>query len=94
MGLFRFILGTNISPGNLPQISADQSTITTISGIVFGVAGAFALLVITISGLRYITAAGNPEKVSKAKNGIIYSLIGLVVCISAEAIIAFVVNRL
>jgi hypothetical protein len=83
-----------ISRGNLPVIDTGSSTVTTIMGIVFGIAGALALLMITVSGLRYITSAGNPEKTSKAKNGIIYALVGLVIAISAEAIVAYVANHL
>lgn len=84
-----------ISPGpNLPQVGANTSTISDVLGIVWAIVGAFALLVITISGLRYITAAGNAERVSKAKNGIIYAMIGLVVAISGEAIVVFVLKRL
>lgn len=88
------IIATSISPGALPQPSADQSEVATIISVALGIIGALALLMITVSGLRYITSAGNPEKVSKAKNGIIYSLVGLVVAISAEAIVAFVVGKL
>jgi len=92
----RMLADTAISPGSLPQIdtSNTSSNIAVIMGIVFGIAGALALLMISVSGLRYITSAGNPEKTSKAKNGIVYALIGLVIAISAEAIVVFIVNRL
>lgn len=88
------VAATKISAGHLPQANADQNEISTIISIVLGIIGALALLMITISGLRYITSAGNPEKTSKAKNGIIYSIIGLVVAISAEALVTFVVKRI
>jgi hypothetical protein len=94
MTAFLLNIATGISAGNLPNPSANQSELTTILSIVFGIIGAFALLIITISGMRYITSGGNPEKTAKAKNGIIYSLVGLVVAISAEAIVTFVVKRL
>lgn len=94
MTVFLRTIATNISAGNLPQPAVNQSEITRILEIAFGIIGAFALLIITISGMRYITSGGNPEKTAKAKNGIVYSLVGLVVAISAEAIVAFVVNRL
>jgi hypothetical protein len=87
-------IATSISPGNLPNPSANRDEITTILSIVLGIIGAFALLIITVSGMRYITSGGNPEKTAKAKNGIVYSLVGLVVAISAEAIVTFVVKRL
>lgn len=94
MTLFLLTIATDISGGSLPQPHADQSELDTILSIAFGIIGALALLMITVSGLRYITSAGNPEKTAKAKNGIVYALVGLVIAISAEAIVNFVVNKL
>ena len=96
MSMLLYILAdASISPGNnLPKTPTDPTTITNLMAITFGIVGALALLMITISGLRYITSAGDPEKTARAKNGIVYSLVGLVVAISAEAIVAFVVGRL
>ena len=94
--LFRILADVPISGKSLPNVdvSSGGTTIPTILSIAFGIAGALALLIITVSGLRYITSAGNPEKTAKAKSGIIYSLVGLVIAITAEAIVAFVVGRL
>ena len=94
MTAFLLTIATSISAGNLPTPSANRNEVTTILSIVLGIIGALALLMITISGMRYITSAGNPEKTAKAKNGIVYSLVGLVVAISAEALVTFVVKRL
>jgi Type IV secretion system pilin len=93
MNVLYFAL-TGIKAYSLPQPSPDQGTITIILSIVFGIIGALALLIITIAGFRYIISAGDPKKTADAKSTIIYALIGLVVAISAEAIVAFVVNKL
>lgn len=84
---------TAIKPEGLPNVTAGQDNVKSILQVVFGIIGSFALLSITLSGLKYITSAGNPQKVSEAKNGIVYSLVGLIIAISAEAIVAFVVKR-
>ncbi len=83
---------SNIAPAGLPKATADTNNVRNILQIVFGIIGAFALLNITLSGFKYITAAGNEQKVSEAKNGIVYSVLGLMIAISAEAIVAFVVH--
>ena len=83
-----------ICPGGLPTPATDQTSISTLLSLVFGVVGALALLVITISGLRYVLSSGDPQKTAQAKNGIIYALIGLVISLSAEAIVAFVAGNL
>jgi hypothetical protein len=85
---------TQIKPGYLPDSTANSDTIKTIIQIVFGILGALAFLMITISGLRYILSAGDPQRASKAKDGLIYSLVGLAIAVAAESIVAFVGGRL
>lgn len=82
------------APHSLPQPHADKGAISGVLEIVFAIVGALALLIIVVSGLRYITSAGDPGKTAKAKDGIVYALVGLVIAISAEAIVSFVVNKL
>jgi hypothetical protein len=86
----------NLSPihsGGLPTTDADTDTVKTILQIVFGIIGAFALMSTVASGLKYVTSGGDPGKTSEAKKGIIFALVGLMIAISAQAIIAFVVHR-
>lgn len=78
---------------SLPDASTDPDKIRKIVGIVFGIAGALALLFIVIGGLRYILSAGNPESSAQAKNTIVYALVGLVITITAYGIVAFVVSN-
>ncbi len=85
---------SGISPGGLPNTTADKPHIERIMNIALSSIGALALLIITVSGFRYITAAGDPQKSANARNGIIYALVGLVVAILADAIVLFIVNRL
>lgn len=84
---------TPLDTNPLPSPDVTQ-TLPTILGIVFGIVGALAVLYVTLSGFRYITSAGDPQKIAKAKNGILYSLIGVVVAILAEAIVVYVGSNL
>jgi hypothetical protein len=85
---------TDVQPLGLPRTGANNNSIEIIIRIVLAIAGALALLIITLSGFRYITSAGDPQKMSKAKNGIVYALIGLVIAILAQSLVAFVVTKL
>ena len=78
----------------LPKTPAGPDRVTAVLTIVFGVIGALSLLFITIGGFRYILSEGDPQAAAKAKGTIIYSLVGLVVSISAVAIVTFVLKRL
>lgn len=61
---------------------------------IIGIAGVAALIFIVYGGISYITAAGNPTKIQKAKDAIMYAAIGLVVVGLAEAITAFVTAKI
>lgn len=77
----------------LPEVSANETSVANIMSIVFGVAGAIAVLIIVIAGFNFITAGDNPEKISRARRAIIYALIGLAIVILAEAIVLTVLGQ-
>lgn len=56
--------------------------------------GIFAVIMIIIGGLTMATAAGNSEKLAKARARVIYSLVALVVAALAWTIVTFIVNRI
>ncbi|MCA9338863.1 hypothetical protein KC939_00785 [Candidatus Saccharibacteria bacterium] len=56
--------------------------------------GVIAVIVIIISGIRFVTANGNSDQIASARNGIIYSVVGLAVALMAYAIVYFVIDRI
>ena len=54
--------------------------------------GIIAVVVILYGGFMWMTAAGNEDKVSKAKKLIIAGAIGLIIVLAAFAIVQFVVT--
>jgi hypothetical protein len=84
---------SDTSLGCLPQVGANSDTLQLVLVTVFGIIGGLALLMVTISGFRYITSAGNPQKAREARDGIIYSIIGIIVAVAAETIVSFVAKR-
>lgn len=77
----------------LPHTAASSGTLKTILNIVFGIVGGLSLLFVTIGGFRYVVSQGDPQAIGKAKNTIIYALVGLVIAIAAQAIVTFVIGR-
>jgi hypothetical protein len=77
-----------------PEVPAGQNVITTILNIVFGVVGSLSLLFIVIGGFRYVVSGGDPQNTARAKNTIIYAVVGLVVTLLAAAIVNYVVGNL
>jgi hypothetical protein len=56
--------------------------------------GIIAVVVIIISGIRFVSSRGDSNAVSKARTTLIYSVVGLVVATMAFAIVNFVFFRL
>lgn len=77
----------------LPTTSADKGLVATILRIVFGLAGALALLFVTIGGFKYVMSNGDPQATVRARNTILYALIGLAVAILGQFFVAFVLAR-
>jgi len=54
--------------------------------------GLLAVIMVIYGGITYVTAAGDDEKVGKAKNIILYSVIGIVIVLLSFALINTVVG--
>ena len=56
--------------------------------------GVIFIVLIIYAGFMWMTAAGNADKVGKAKNTMIAAIIGLAVVLSAYAITDFIIDRM
>ncbi len=88
--LFAEAHGINVDP--LPKVT--DNLIPNIMQIVFGLLGAIAVIMIILAGFQYVLSQGSPEKIAKAKDTILYAVIGLVVCVSGVTIVRFVTGKL
>lgn len=77
----------------LPQANT-ESTFKTVIGLTFAIGGAVAVIMVVIGGFQYVLSNGDPQRAAKAKNTIIYAIVGLVVAISAFTIVNFVLDKL
>lgn len=89
-----FYFASLVDKNVLPQNELNKDTIATIMTVVFAIIGGVAFIVIIISGFKFILSEGNPDKVAKARNSIIYAAIGLAICVSAVTIVNLVSGRL
>jgi hypothetical protein len=77
----------------LPKVAANDATWGNIIGAVFVFTGAWATLFIVIGAVRYAASAGDQGLITKAKDTILYAIIGLVVSELAFTIVQFVLGR-
>ncbi|MFA6098129.1 MAG: Ig-like domain-containing protein [Patescibacteria group bacterium] len=71
-----------------------ESTVIKIVQWALGFLGLIAVIMIIYGGVVWMTAAGNTDKVAKAKKIIIRAVIGLVIVLLAWAIVMFIVDRI
>ena len=84
-------------PGMCDEEHTEETLIETISNVLDTVylwVGIIAVIFIIIGGINYTMSQGDPGKVKKAKDTIMYAVIGLMVSLLAFAITAFVLNAL
>ena len=89
-----------VCQGRTEQQDTKTNTIYGPNGIVTKAAQLFVILVgiasvvvIVLGGLQYIMSTGDPGKISKAKDTILYAVIGVVVAVLAQAIVVYVLKK-
>lgn len=85
------ILGSPNSLG-IPDQRLESSSVTDIVNVVLMFAGFVAVIVIIIAGISYSTSAGDAGKMTKARNTIVFSLVGMAVILLSAAIVGFVIG--
>ncbi len=68
-----------------------QQVFGTVADILLFLVGAISVIIIIFAGIMYVTSAGDPGKAKKAKDTILYAVVGLAVAIFAYAIVKFTI---
>lgn len=76
----------------------DNTNLSTVFGsiiaLVLLIAAIVAFFYLIVSGFQYITAGGEAEKATKARQGIINAIIGIVVILISYVVITYVVGAI
>lgn len=72
----------------------DNSVLTNVLNTAYFWAGVIAVIVIVIAGFMYTTSQSDPGRVARAKNAILYAIVGLVIVLGAFAITNFVLGAI
>jgi amino acid transporter len=87
-GGYQDSIQTNLGLGN----SDPRDMAANVVNIMLGFLGIIAVLIILFGGFKWMTAAGNEDKVSEAKKMIGAGVIGLIIVLAAFGIARFVVE--
>ena len=69
-----------------------NNIIQTAINIIIWFVGILSVIIIIVGGILYSTSLGDPGKVKKAKDTIMYGIVGLVIAILAFAIVRFILG--
>lgn len=98
MSKFIQLLAQNgtINPGDIglkdPPTDANVVVGDVLTAVYFW-AGVIAVLVIIIAGIMYTTSGGNATNTKRAREAIIYAIVGLIVIMMAFVITQFILGR-
>jgi len=71
-----------------------RTIIASIINVALGFLGIIAVVIILLGGFKWMTAGGNEEKTSEARNLILAGIVGLIIILAAWGIARFVVDQL
>ena len=69
-----------------------KGVIVKILNAIIGISGIIAAVFLIVGGVSFMTSAGDAGKITKAKQTIMYALIGLAICALAFAIVNFAIG--
>jgi len=90
----RLVAAVTVPVPNVPKVNLDAAAVGGMLTAVFTLVGGLATLFLLIGAVRYITSNGDQGQMAQAKNTILYAIIGIVVSLSAFAIVQFTVGQL
>ncbi|MYB40350.1 hypothetical protein F4X86_03760 [Candidatus Saccharibacteria bacterium] len=79
-------------PEALPDVTGETLLGGALNMVFLALAG-ISTIVLVLQGIRYTLSSGEGESVTKARNGIVYALIGIAVATSAWSLINFTLNK-
>ncbi|MCX6805000.1 MAG: hypothetical protein NT111_03220 [Patescibacteria group bacterium] len=79
---------TNLAPLGITLL------ITNIIGAAAGLAGTVSVIFVIVGGIRYTTSAGSEKNITSAKKTIVAALGGLVLSLTAYALLSFIQTQL
>lgn len=92
--LLRIISAVELDTSSLPRSGTSGNLIVDVLNIIFGILGGIAFISVVYGGFKYVISQGEPDKIGKAKDIIMYALIGLVISFSAFGIVNLFIKTL
>ena len=79
---------------NENPIFGPNGVLTYAIGLMSIVVGIAAVIMILLAGLKFITSGSNPQDVTKAREMILYAIVGLIIAALAQVVVRVFLSKL
>ena len=79
---------------NIQKAEINAAQFENIFSVILAIGGAVAVIFVVLGGIKYSMSQGNASDLEKAKDMIVYALVGLAFVIMAFTIVQFVTANL
>ena len=86
------LIGIDQTGNNCSDAKVENTTSTVIKLISY-LAGVVAVIMILVSGFKFMTSAGDSGKTASARSTLIYAMIGLAIAALAQVIVQLVLSQ-
>jgi hypothetical protein len=87
--------GLSCAGGKLPsQLSGSGSILMSVVNLLIGVVGIISVIMVIIGAIQLTLSSGNSDQVKKAKDTILFAIIGVVIALLAFAIVNYVLANI
>jgi len=97
------VIPSNVCPDDSPSptckaskkdpLTGDGSVLIKVTNVIAWFGGAIAVVMIIYASFTYVTSGGEQSKIKRAKDIILYAVVGLVVIVISRTIVIFVLNK-
>lgn len=77
-------------PGSPGCINSFTGLLTQITTYILNIIGGLAVIMFIWAGILFVTSAGDPSKITKARHVVIYAIIGIAIALAGKGLIAVI----
>ncbi len=74
-------------------LTGNGGVLMKVTNVIAWFGGAIAVIMIIYASFTYVTSGGEQSKIKRAKDIILYAIVGLVVIVASRTIVIFVLNK-
>jgi hypothetical protein len=74
------------------KVKSIPELIGNVIRVVLGLVGSVALLMFVYGGMLWLTSGGNPDKIKKAKDTLVWASIGLIIIFASYALVGVIIR--